>query len=53
MECLIEISADAEIKLQMYRACLAEFEQLNYNDIYVKQIRDEVAILEKTAHQSN
>ncbi|MEC4726254.1 hypothetical protein HWQ46_11900 [Shewanella sp. D64] len=36
-----------EYRLKRYQACLNEFEKLNYDDPFIRQIRAEVSLLEK------
>ncbi|GGI87076.1 hypothetical protein GCM10007978_26030 [Shewanella hanedai] len=36
-----------EHRLKRYQACLNEFDQLNYDDPFIRQIRAEMIILEK------
>ncbi|GIU17138.1 hypothetical protein TUM4644_02040 [Shewanella colwelliana] len=44
---IMDLTATPEHKLQRYRACLHEFERLNYEDPFIRQIRTEVARLEQ------
>lgn len=41
-----------EQRLKRYQACLNEFEQLNYDDPFIRQIRAEVFLLQKTIKET-
>jgi hypothetical protein len=41
-----------ENKLKRYRACLNEFDQLNYDDPFIRQIRNEVISLERKIEEA-
>lgn len=41
-----------ENKLKRYRACLIEFDQLNYDDLYIRQIRNDVISLERKIEEA-
>lgn len=44
---ILNLVGTPESKLKRYRACLNEFDRLNYEDPFIKQIRVEVAHLEE------
>ena len=53
MEDLISNLGTPAEKLKKYQACVNEFDQLKFDDVYVRQIRDELASLEKIVNTSD
>lgn len=47
LEEYFELAGSPESKLKRYQACLQEFDRLNYDDPFIRQIRNEVVSLEK------
>jgi len=47
MEDLISNIGTPADRRKKYQACVNEFDQLKFDDVYVRQIRDELASLEK------
>ncbi|WP_157577497.1 MULTISPECIES: hypothetical protein [Shewanella] len=47
MDELFDIADGPEQRLARYQACLQEFERLNHEDNYVKQIRQEIQYLQR------
>ncbi len=47
LEEYFDLVGSEESKLRRYQACLQEFERLNYDDPFIRQIRNEVVSLER------
>ncbi|BAJ04227.1 hypothetical protein [Shewanella violacea] len=43
---ILDLVGTPENKLRRYRACLREFDRLQYDDPFIKQIRNEIVHLE-------
>ncbi|MCL1095364.1 hypothetical protein [Shewanella kaireitica] len=47
MDELTEFQEPLETRLKRYKACLYEFEKMQYTDTYIVQIREDIAKLEQ------
>ncbi|NRD74598.1 hypothetical protein HQQ94_15400 [Shewanella sp. VB17] len=42
-----------EDKIKRYQACVNEFDQLNFDDVYIRKIRNELISLEKNMKRTD
>ncbi|QQX80411.1 hypothetical protein JK628_00570 [Shewanella sp. KX20019] len=47
MDELTEFQESLETRLERYKACLYEFEKMQYTDTYILQIREDIVRLER------